>query len=133
MNKIKNHVQYIGSNENDFIHIMGGKLDAGEKISENLCINFIKYQKECAAMLYAYFLGSIKAGIKIKVVDFENKNLSTDPGTCDFLQYLKFRDKAVNRLSDWKRGATVGNEDIYKKWINVMKEICDHVNGEEPA
>lgn len=130
MNNFKNNVHYIDSDKNDFIHIMGGKLDAGEKTSENPCINFIKYQKECAAMLYAYFFCVYQD--EKSMVDFNNKNISINPGKSDFLKYIKNNGKAIKRLSDWKRGATVGNEEIYIKWINVMKEICDHVDGKKP-
>ena len=131
VNKIKNHVQYIDSNENDFIHIMGGKLDAGEKTSENPYIKFISNQEECAAMLYAYFFGVYEK--EKSAVSFNNKNVTTNPGKNPFREYIrKHNGEEIKRLSDWKRGAIKGDEDIYIKWINVMKEICDHVDGKKP-
>ena len=81
-------------------------------------------------MLYAYFFGVYQD--EKSMVDFNNKNISINPGKSDFLKYIKNNGKAIKRLSDWKRGATVGNEEIYIKWINVMKEICDHVDGKKP-
>ena len=130
VNKIKNHFQYIDSNENDFIHIMGGKLDAGEEISENPCINFSNGQKVCAAILYVYFFGVYEKGKS--AVNFNKKNDTTDPGKKNFREYIRYDGKEIKKLSDYKHGDTIGNEDIYIKWINVMKEICDHIDGKEP-
>ena len=130
VNKIKNHVQYIDSNENDFIHIMGGKLDAGEEISENPCINFSNGQKVCAAILYVYFFGVYEKGKS--AVNFNKKNATTDPGKKNFREYIRYDGKEIKKLSDYKHGDTIGNEDIYIKWINVMKEICNHADGKEP-
>lgn len=129
VNKLKNHNQYIDSGENDFIYIMGGELDAGGQTSENPCINFINSQKECAAMLYAYFFG--KCDDEETVADFSDKNVSTDPGKHAFLKNIRYNGEKIKKLSDYKHGATIGKEYIYIKWINVMKEICDYVNGEE--
>ncbi len=130
VNKIKNHFQYIKSGENDFIHIMGGKLDAGEEISENPCINFSNGQKVCAAILYVYFFGVYEKGKS--AVNFNKKNATTDPGKKNFREYIRYDGKEIKKLSDYKHGDTIGNEDIYIKWINVMKEICDHVDGKKP-
>ena len=130
VNKIKNHVQYIDSNENDFIHIMGGKLDAGEEISKNPCINFSNGQKVCAAILYVYFFGVYEKGKS--AVNFNKKNATTNPGKKNFREYIRYDGKEIKKLSDYKHGDTIGNEDIYIKWINVMKEICNHADGKEP-
>lgn len=122
----KNKKAYIDSDEADFISILGGKLNYGEKVNENPTINWIGYQKAYYAFVYSYFGGDVKDSDSLyKVL----KN-GVDPGKAPFT-YCFLCNNIHRKLSELKERDEKEEYILRKRWMDRFEKICNHVMKKE--
>lgn len=118
---------YIDSDEADFISILGGKLNDGEKVNESPTINWIGSQNAYYAFVYSYFGGDVKNGDYIFDTVFKDK---VNPGKAPFT-YCFLWNNTHKKLSGLRERKDKKEYDLKKIWMNRFEKICNHVMKKE--